>query len=155
MSLLDCINQISKNMMCTCCGKLAGLFSHMLFHIERELFILQKSGENSVLANLSRSPGYRQITEIPCLDFLKQAQVLQTCHVVLDRNEQTIYHLQAHFRQSGSKNDKPQSGRPRITTPLEVRVIVKSTWRNRFTAAWKLLKDLRHATGIRISVYTR
>ena len=129
---------------------MAGLFSHMLFDIERELFILQKSEENSVLASLSRSPGYRQIAEIPRLDFLKQAHVLLMCHVVLECNERTIYHLQMRFRQSGSKNDKPQSGRP-----LEVRVIVTSTWRNRFTAAWKLLKDLRHATGTRISVYMR
>ena len=36
-------------------------------------------------------------------------------------NEQTIYRLQTRFRQPGSKNDKPSSGRPRITTPLEVR----------------------------------
>ena len=56
------------------------------------------------------------------------------------RNEWTIYRLQTLFRQSGSKNDKPPSGRPWIMTPLEVRVIVTSTWRNRFMAAWKLLK---------------
>ena len=41
MPLLDCINQISKNTMCTCCSKPAGLFSHMLCNIERELFLLQ------------------------------------------------------------------------------------------------------------------
>ena len=35
----------------------------MLFDIERELFLLQFSGEKSVLASLSRRPGYRQITE--------------------------------------------------------------------------------------------
>ena len=69
--------------MSTCCGKHAGLFIHMLFDIERELFLLQLSGENSVLASLSRRPGYRQITEIPRLDFLKQVHVLLTCHVVL------------------------------------------------------------------------
>ena len=39
-------------------------------------------------------------------------------------------------------------------TAFEVRVIVTSTWRNRFMAAWKLLKHLSHATGTRISVYT-
>ena len=69
-------------------------------------------------------------------------------------NERLMYRLQSRFRQSGSKNDKPLPGRPRITTPLEVRVIVTSTWRNRFMAAWKLLKRLWHATGTRISVYT-
>ena len=84
MPLLDCINQISKCTTCMCCGKPAGLFSHMFFDIERELFLLQLSGEYSVLASLSRRPGYRQITEIQHLDVLKQVHVLLTCHIVLD-----------------------------------------------------------------------
>ena len=84
MPLLDRINQISKCTTCTCCGKPAGLFSHMLFDIERELFLLQLSEENSVLASLSRRPGYRQVTEIQRLDVLKQMHELLTCHVVLD-----------------------------------------------------------------------
>ena len=37
-----------------------------------------------MLASLSRRPGYQQITEIPCFDFLKQVHVLLTCHAVLD-----------------------------------------------------------------------
>ena len=84
MPLLDYINKISKYTTCMCCGKLAGLFSHMMFDIERELLLLQLSGENSVLASLSRRPGYRQITEIQRLNVLKQVLVLLTCHVVLD-----------------------------------------------------------------------
>ena len=51
-------------------------------------------------------------------------------------NEQTIYHPQRRFGQSGSKNDKPPSGRPWITTPLEVSAIVTSTRRNSFMTAW-------------------
>ena len=62
--------------MCTCCGKPAGLFSHILFDIERQLFLLQYYGENSVLASLIRRPGYQQITEIPRFDVLKQVHVL-------------------------------------------------------------------------------
>ena len=84
LPLFDCINQISKNTMCTCDGKPAGLFSQVLFDIERELFLLQLSGKNSVLTSLSLRPGIRQITEITRLDFLKQVHVLLTCHVVLD-----------------------------------------------------------------------
>ena len=84
MPLLDCINQISKYTMCMGCSKPKGLFSHMLFNIERELFLLQLSGEYSVLASLSRHPGYRQITGILRLDFLKQVQMLLPCHIVLD-----------------------------------------------------------------------
>ena len=56
----------------------------MLFDIERELFLLQLSRENSVLASLSRRQGYRQITEMQRLDVLKQVHVLLTCHIVLD-----------------------------------------------------------------------
>ena len=78
MPLLDCINQILKCMMCTCCGKKAGLFSHILFDIERKLFLLQYSEENSVLASLIRHPGYQQITEITRFDVLKQVYVLLT-----------------------------------------------------------------------------
>ena len=84
LPLLDCINQISKYTTCTCCGKPAGLFTYMLFDIEGELFLLQLSRENSVLAILSRRPGYGQITELQRLDVLKQVHVLLTCHVVLD-----------------------------------------------------------------------
>ena len=52
---------------------------------------MQLSEENSVLASSSHRPGYQQITEIPRLDFLKQAHVLLTCYVVLDViNEQFI-----------------------------------------------------------------
>ena len=91
MPLLDCISQIPKYRMWTCCGKPKGLFIQMLFDIERDLFLSQLSGEKSVLASLSHRPGYRQITKIPCLDFLKQEHVLLTCYVVLDAmNEQFI-----------------------------------------------------------------
>ena len=127
MPLLDCINQISKCTTCTCCGKPAGLFSHMLIDIERELFLLQLSGENSVLASLSRRPGYRQITENTAFGRFgagaRAADVLRS----FGCNERLIYRLQTCFRQSGSKNNKPPPGRPRITTPLEARVIVTST----------------------------
>ena len=42
-------------------------------------------------------------------------------------DERMIYRLLTRFRQSGSKNDKPPSRRPRIKTPLEVKVKVTST----------------------------
>ena len=37
-----------------------------------------------MLASLSRSPGYQQITEILRFDVLKQVHVLLTCHAVMD-----------------------------------------------------------------------
>ena len=127
MPLLDCIDQISKYTTCTCCGKPAGLFSHMLFDIERELFLLQLSGENSVLANLSRRPGYRQITENTAFGRFEAGAHVADVLRGFGCNARLIYRLQTCFRQSGSKNDKPPQWRPRIITPLEVRVIVTST----------------------------
>ena len=69
-------------------------------------------------------------------------------------NASTIYCLQACFRQSVSEKDRPRSGRPRITTPREVRFMVTSSRRNRFMAALKLVECLRHATGTLIYVLT-
>ena len=84
MPLLDCINQFSKYTTCTCCGKPAGLFSHMLFDIERELFLLQLSGKKISVSKLklpSRlSTNYRNTA----FGRFKQVHALLTCHVVLD-----------------------------------------------------------------------
>ena len=115
---------------------------------------MQLSGENSVLASLSRRPGYRQITENTAFGLFEAGSHATDVLRGFGCNARLIYRLQTCFRQSGSKNDKPPQWRPQITTPLEVRVIVTSTWRNRFMAAWKLLKCLRHATGTWIPVYT-
>ena len=127
MSLLDCISQISKSTMCTCYGKSIGLYSHILFDIEKELFLLQQSGENSVFASLSCRPGYQQITEIPRFDFLKQVHVLLTCDVVFDAMNKQFIVCKQVFDSLAVKNDKPPPRRPRITSPIEVRVIVTST----------------------------
>ena len=127
MPLLDCIDQISKYTTCTCCGKRAELFSHMLFDIERELFLLQLSGENSVLASLSRRPGYRQNTENTAFGRFEAGARAADVLPCFGCNARLIYRLQTCFRQFGSKNDKPPQWRPRIIMPLEVRVIVTST----------------------------
>ena len=78
-----------------------------------------------MLASLICRSGYLQITEIPRFDVLKQEHVLQTRS--FGCSEQTIYRLQTRFQRPGGKNDKPPLGRPRITTPFEVGVIVTST----------------------------
>ena len=80
-----------------------------------------------MLACLSRRPGYQQITEIPCFDFLNQEHVLLTVPRSFGCNEQTIYRLQKCYRQPGSKNDKLLPEKPRITTPFEARIIVTSS----------------------------
>ena len=79
-----------------------------------------------MLASLSRRPGYQQITEIPCFDFLKQVHLLLTCHAVLDVMNKQFIVCKNVFQQPCSKIDKPPPGRLRIMTSLEVRVIVTS-----------------------------
>ena len=153
MPLLDCINQISKCTMCTCCGKPAGLFSHKLLDIEREfsIAIIRRKFSASKLNSPSRLTTSYRNTAFWRLE-------TGTCVADVTRSfgcsEQTIYRLQTGFQRPGSKNYKPPFRRPWITTPFEVRVIVTSTSRNRFMAAWKLLKFLSHATDARISVCT-
>ena len=79
--------------MCTCCGKLTGLFSHKLFDIERELFLLQKSGKKSVFAILSRRPAYRQITEMPRFELLEAGTRVADVPRSFGRNERITYRL--------------------------------------------------------------
>ena len=107
-----------------------------------------------MLASLIRRSGYLQITEIPRFWRLETGTRVADVTRSFGCSEQTIYRLQTHFQWPGGKNDKPPLGRPWITTPFEVRVIVTSTWRNRFMAAWKLLTFLSHANDTRISVCT-
>ena len=85
-----------------------------------------------MLASLNRR---QQITEIPRFDFLKQARVLLKCHAVLDVMNKQFFVCKHVSDSLAVKNAKPPSGRPRITTPLEVTVIVTSPRRNRFMAA--------------------
>ena len=148
MPLLDWFNQISKYTMCTWCGKPAGLFSHILFDIEGELCLRKFSVIK--LKSASRPTNYRNTA----FWLLEASTCVADVPSNLGCNEQTIYRLQTRFRQPGSKNDKPSPGRPGIMTPLEVGVMVTSIWRNRFMAAWELLKHLRYATGTRNSIYT-
>ena len=98
----------------------------MQFDIKRELFLLQLSGENSVLASLNRLQSYRQITENTAFGRFEAGARAADVLRGFGCNTRLIYCLQTSFRQSDSKNDKPPQGRPRITTPLEVRVIVTS-----------------------------
>ena len=96
----------------------------MLFDIERELFLLQLSGKKSVLASIKSpsrlSTNYRN-TAFGLLEAGTRVADVPRSFV---RNERPTYGLKTCIRQSGSKNDDPRSGRPRITTSLEVRVIV-------------------------------
>ena len=80
-----------------------------------------------MLASLSRRPGYRQIYRNTAFGLLEVGARAADVPRSFGCNERLIYRLQTCFLQSGSKNDKPPPGRPRITTPLEVRVIVTST----------------------------
>ena len=113
--------------------------------------IIRRNFSASKLNSSSRqSTNYRNTAFWRLEAVTRVADVTRSCGC----NEQTIYRLQTRFQQPGSKNDKLPLGRPRITMPFEVKIIVTSTWRNRFMAAWKFLKHLSHATGTRISVYT-
>ena len=154
MPLLDCINQILK-IHDVHVLRLTGrvIFSYAVWYWKRvvPIAIIQRKFSTSKLKSPSRlSTNYRNAAFGRFEAGARPADVPHS----FGCNEQSIYCLQTCFLQSGSKNNTPPPGRPRITTLLKVRVIVTSIWRNRFMAAQKLLKCLRHATGTRISVYT-
>ena len=76
-----------------------------------------------MLASLIHRSGYLQIVQRRLETGTRVADVTRS----FGCSEQTIYRLQTRFQRPGGKNDKPPMGRPRITTPFEVRVIVMST----------------------------
>jgi len=53
-------------------------------------------------------------------------------------NERTIYRLQQRVLQTGSVNDRPRPGRPRITTPREDRYMMTSSHSQCFIPATKI-----------------
>ena len=66
------------------------------------------------------------------------------------RNESTISRLLNRFQQPGNVADRPRSGRPRKTSPLEDRFLTTSSRRNRFLSSRKLDRLLKNATGTRV-----
>ena len=62
----------------------------------------------------------------------------------------TISRLLNRFQHTGNVTDRPRSGRPHKTTPLEDRVLTNLSWRNRFLPSQKLGCLLRNATGTRV-----
>ena len=94
--------------------------SHMMFDIERELFSLQYSEENEVVASMGRRPEISINDRNIALGLLEAGTCVADVARSFEGKESTICCLLACFRQSGSEKDKPRSGRPRIMTPREV-----------------------------------
>ena len=66
------------------------------------------------------------------------------------RHESTISRLLNRFQQTGNVADRPRSGRPHKTMPLEDHFLTTSSQRNRFVHSRKLSCLRRNATGTRI-----
>ena len=111
-SLLDRIKQNLKYTTCTCCAISARSFSHMLFDIERELFLIKKSEENKVVSSMGRHPGLSINDRNILLGLLETGMHAADVAGHFGRNKRTIYRLQACFSQTGSTKDRPHSGRP-------------------------------------------
>ena len=70
----------------------------------------------------------------------QSAQIVVNAHNV---NSRTIYRLQHRYNTSNSTNDRPRSGRPRVTTPRQGRFILSQHLLDRFTTT----DTARHTTG--------
>ena len=66
------------------------------------------------------------------------------------RHESTLSRLLNRFQQTRNVADRPRSGRPRKTTPLEDPFLTTLSRRNRFLSSRKLGRLPRNATGTRV-----
>lgn len=81
---------------------------------------------------------------------LSQRQVGERFNV----SHSVISRLLARFQQTNSVKQRQKSGRPRKTTVRQDRQIVLLAKRNRMSSAVSLNRDVRTATGVRMSVQT-
>ena len=72
----------------------------------------------------------------------------------LQKSPSVIHRLRERFHTTGGVQDRPRSGRPRVTTRAEDRYVVLHALRNRFTTASALRLQLRHATNTNVSIST-
>ncbi|KFM71840.1 Transposable element Tcb2 transposase, partial [Stegodyphus mimosarum] len=73
---------------------------------------------------------------------------------ILNVNQSVISRLWQRFQRTGDVTRRPVSGRPRVTTPLQDRYLVKSARRQRGSTARALGSVVTVATGVRISRQT-
>lgn len=66
----------------------------------------------------------------------------------------TVSRLKTRYQATGYVSDRPRSGRPKKTSQRKGRFIVVTSRRNRFMSAPKIARQLRNATGVRISGQT-
>ena len=69
-------------------------------------------------------------------------------------HRKTIWRLANRLRTTGSTDDRPRSGRPRVTTRAQDRYIVTSHLRDRFLTAVETARNTRGRTNNRISAQT-
>ena len=81
---------------------------------------------------------------------LSQRQVGERFNV----SHSVISRLLARFQQTNSVKQRQKSGRPRKTNVRQDRQIVLLAKRNRMSSAVSLNRDVRTATGVRMSVQT-
>jgi transposase len=63
----------------------------------------------------------------------------------------TVYRLISRYKQTGSVEDRPRSGRPKKLTPREERYIHMTSRRERFLSATRIADRLRTVSGTRVS----
>ncbi|KAJ4448739.1 hypothetical protein ANN_00130 [Periplaneta americana] len=82
---------------------------------------------------------------------MRQVDVANILHV----NQSIVSRLWRKFQETQSIADRPREGRPRKTTPGQVRNVRLSARRNPIASATTLRHDLREATGVVLSEQER
>ncbi|RZC43314.1 HTH Tnp Tc3 2 domain containing protein, partial [Asbolus verrucosus] len=69
-------------------------------------------------------------------------------------SQNVVSRLTRRYTETGSSEECPKTGHPRITNKREDRLLTTSARRDPFTTAPRLRNQLRDATGINVSVRT-
>lgn len=80
----------------------------------------------------------------------KTSEIVDT----VGRSPSVVKRIVAHFKQSGSVAAAPKSGRPRITTAQQDRLIVKMSLKDRFNTAAKISRELKQRSIVQASRQT-
>ena len=70
---------------------------------------------------------------------------------VVGRSVAVVHRIIDNFKNSGSLDAKPKTGRPRKTTPREDRMIVSICKKDRFKTASAIARELNESTNINVS----
>ena len=120
----------------------------------QRISLLSVKNENQKFSSLNaifEMPRLSKENRERCVGMLQAGMSQNAVAATVGTSQKTISLLWRRFQTTGSTDDRPRSGRPRVTTPREDRQIRLLHLRNRFLTA---VDSAQNALGRRISSQT-